>query len=282
MKKISVIIPVYNEQNLITDCLESLKKQSCQNMEIIIVDDGSSDNTPSIVSSLISQISNAKLLRQQHSGPGNARNFGVSKAAGEILVFVDADMTFDKNFIEDLTAPIVTGKTIGTFSKNEMVANPHNIWSKCWNINRNVPPERMLPSNFPQEANVFRAVLKKEFLSVGGFETSGQYIDDWSLSQKLGVKSTLSPGAVYYHTNPSSLKEVWHQARWIGKNSFLTGNSYRLLKSVIIYNPISSIVIGIYKSMAKNNYHFLLFKLVYDFGVLTSIIKSFKGESKFK
>lgn len=282
MKKISVIIPVYNEQNLITACLESLNNQDHQNMEIIVVDDGSSDNTQSIVSSLISQISNAKLLRQQHSGPGNARNFGASKAAGEILVFVDADMTFDKNFIKDLTAPIVSGTTIGTFSKNEMVANSHNIWSKCWNINRNVSPERMLPRDYPQEANVFRAVLKKEFLKVGGFETSGQYTDDWSLSKKLRLKSKAVEGAVYFHSNPSSIKEIWHQARWIGKNSLLTGNSYRLLKSVIIYNPISSIVIGIYKSMKKNNYHFLLFKLVYDFGVLTSIIKSFKGESKFK
>lgn len=282
MKKISVIVPVYNEEKLIAACLKSLENQSYQNMEIIVIDDGSNDKTQKIISDLKSEILNLRLFRQQHGGPGNARNLGVSKAAGEILVFVDADMTFDKNFIEDLTAPIVTGKTIGTFSKNEMVANPHNIWSKCWNINRNVSPERMLPSNYPQEANVFRAVLKKEFSRVGGFETTGQYIDDWSLSKKLGIKSKAAKGAFYFHSNPSSIREIWHQTRWIGKNSFLTGNFFRTVKSLLIYNLVVSAIIAIFKSIRYQNFHFIIFKLVYDLAVFTSIIKSLVSEPKYK
>lgn len=282
MKKISVIVPVYNEEKLITACFESLKKQSYQNVEIIVVDDGSSDKTLEVLSTINNQLSTIKLLRQQHKGPGTARNLGASKASGEILVFVDADMTFDRDFIKDLIAPIVSGKTIGTFSKNEMVANPQNIWSICWSINRGVPKDRMLPKNYPEEANVFRAILKKEFLKVNGFEITGQYADDWSLSKKLSLKSKAAEGAIYYHNNPSSIKEIWQQARWIGKNSFITGTGLRKLKSIIIYNPISSVIFGIYKSITNSNYHFLLFKLIYDFAVLTSIIKSYRGESKFK
>lgn len=282
MKKISVIVPVYNEEKLITACFESLKNQSYRNIEIIIVDDGSSDKTPNIASSLVSQTANSKLLHQHHKGPGTARNLGASKASGEILVFVDADMTFDRDFIKDLIAPIVSGKTIGTFSKNEMVANHQNIWSICWNMNRGVPKDRMLPRNYPEEANVFRAILKKEFLKVNGFEITGQYADDWSLSKKLSLKSKAVEGAIYYHSNPSSIKEIWQQARWIGKNSFLTGTGLRKLKSIVIYNPISSVIFGIYKSITNSNYHFLLFKLIYDFAVLTSVIKSYKGEAKFK
>src|SRR3972149_7564948 len=123
---ISVIIPIYNEETTIGECLNSLSKQSYKNLEVILVDDGSTDNTLHVIKNLKSlvrtrevKISNLILLKQNHKGPGPARNLGASRAKGEILVFVDADMTFEKDFVKDLTAPIIKGKTIGTFSKNE-------------------------------------------------------------------------------------------------------------------------------------------------------------------
>lgn len=280
--KVSVIIPVYNEAKEITSCLESLNAQSYKNIEVIVVDDGSTDKTLEVISNFKSEISNLKLLDQNHKGPGSARNLGAANASGKILVFVDADMTFDKNFIEKLTSPINSGKAIGTFSKDEFVSNSNNVWSTCWNINRNLPKDRMLPKNYPNSAPVFRAILKKEFDRVGGFETTGQYIDDWSLSQKLGSKSQMAPNAVYYHANPGSLKEVWHQARWIGKNNFISGSFIRILKSLFIYNPVSSIIVGITKSIIYQNINFLIFKVVYDFAILTSTLKSFTQEPQYK
>src|SRR3989344_2750531 len=225
---ISVIIPVFNEEGTIGECLKSLRNQSYKQMEIIVVDDSSSDSTRNIVKGF----PDIKLLTQGHKGPGQARNLGAAIAKGEFLVFVDADMTFDK----DLVKPIVEGKTIGTFSKNEMVKNIDNIWSNCWNINKNLPLDRMIAKNYPDEAPVFRAILKKEFERVGGFETSGQYTDDWSLSRKLGKKSTVPSGAIYYHSNPDSPADVWKQARWIGKNEFISGNLLRKTRSILFYS----------------------------------------------
>lgn len=289
MKKVSIIIPVYNEEKEITACLESLNNQTYKNLEIILIDDGSTDRTTQAISNFASplgndlfRISNFQLLHQQHNGPGTARNLGASNSTGEILVFVDADMTFDKEFISNLIKPILNGKSIGTFSKNELVSNYKNPWSICWNINKNLPIDRMLPKDYGDTAPVFRAILKKEFDRVGGFETTGQYIDDWSLSQKLGIKSTVAPGAVYYHTNPASLKEVWHQARWIGKNSFLSGNVLRIIKSLLIYNLVASAITAIFKSIKYKNFHFLVFKLTYDLAIFTSVIMSFSSEPKYK
>src|SRR3990170_565885 len=210
-KFVSVIIPVFNEEKTISECIKSLRNQSYKQMEIIVVDDDSSDSTRNIIKGF----PDIKLLTQGHKGPGQARNLGAAKAKGEILVFVDADMTFDKNFITDLVKPIIEGKSIGTFSKNEMVKNKDNIWSNCWNIDKNLPKDRMIPKDYSNTAPVFRAILKKEFERVDGFETNGQYTDDWSLSQKLGKKSTAASGAIYYHSNPDSVIEVWKQARWI-------------------------------------------------------------------
>src|SRR3989344_8888766 len=152
---ISVIIPAFNEEKNIGECLKSLKNQSYKPIEIIVVDDGSSDSTRNIVK----DFPDIKLLTQSHKGPGQAKNLGAGKAKGGILVFADEDMTFDKNFIKDLVKTIAEGKTIGTFSKNEMVKNKDNIWSNCWNINKNLPKDRMIPKDYPNEAPVFRAIL---------------------------------------------------------------------------------------------------------------------------
>ncbi len=277
-KLISAIIPAYNEEDTIKSCLETLERQSYSSIEIIVVDDGSSDSTRKI----IEDFSSIKLLTQNHKGPGPARNLGASNSKGEILVFVDADMTFDKNFIRDLIKPISDGQTIGTFSKNEMVKNRDNIWSNCWNINKNLPKERMIAKNYPNEAPVFRAILKSEFEKAGGFDESGQYTDDWSLSRKLGKKSTACEGAVYYHYNPQTLGEVWQQARWIGKNEFIAGNFLRKFKSLILYSLPASFVIGFIKSVMNFNFYFLFFKFIYDLAVVTSVARSFFGETKAK
>lgn len=274
---ISVIIPVYNEEIILANCLKSLKVQSQSGVEILVVDDGSTDASIDIARQF-----STKILKQSHKGPGNARNLGASKSAGEILVFVDADMTFDKNFLKDLTKPIIEGKTIGTFSKNEMNANKNNVWSRCWNLNRGWPINRLIPTNYPNEAPVYRAILKREFFKVNGFETSGDYTDDWSLSEKLGIKSKLAKGAVYYHSNPASLSEAWHQARWIGKNRFLTNGFTRKIRSLLLYNLITSTFIATYKSFLHRNPHFIVFKLIYDLAVFLSVSKSFFGENKSK
>lgn len=277
-KLISIIIPAFNEEKIIGECFKSLKNQSYKQVEIIVVDDGSQDSTRTLVKSF----PDIKLLTQGHKGPGQARNFGAAKAKGEILVFADADMTFDKNFIKDLIKPILDGETIGTFSKNEMVKNKGNIWSVCWNINKNLPRDRMVPKDYPDEAPVFRAILKSEFERVGGFETSGQYTDDWSLSRKLGKKSSVASGAIYYHSNPDSPIEIWRQARWIGKNEFIAGSFLRKLRSLVFYSFPASFIIGLFKSIINFNFYFFLFKFIYDFAIFVSVSRSFGGEKKSK
>jgi len=289
---VSVIIPTYNEEKVIDDCLKSLADQSYKPIEIILVDDGSKDKTPKIIGNWKLENGNLILLKQNHQGPGPARNLGASKAHGEILVFVDADMTFGKDFIKDLITPISQGNSIGTFSKNEINANKDNIWSACWNINRGWPIEKLIPPDYSNEAPVFRAILKKEFDKVGGFDTSGEYTDDWSLSRKLKIKSTMAPGAVYFHSNPASLKEVFKQARWIGKNEFISGNIVRRIRSLILYSLPISLIIGVFKSISKwkllaprNAYEvgsFVIFKIIYDLGVFVSVVRSFYQEPKFK
>ncbi len=269
--KISVIIPTFNEVSVLEDCIESLGYQTEKDFEIIVVDDGSSDKTLEILQNLKSTIGNFQFFKQDHKGAGAARNLGASHAKGEILVFVDADMTFDKDFLKNLTEPIRKNLAKGTFSKDENVSNWDNVWSRCWNINEGWEKKKRHPKNYPDHQPVFRAILKSEFDKVNGF-TPGGYDDDWSLSKKLKYEAVVAPGAIFYHKNPSSLIEIYKHAKWVGKRTYkfgLLGYAIGLVRSSL---PVS-LIVGIYKSVLNLNLRFLVFKLIYDFGIFMGILE---------
>lgn len=273
---LSVIIPVYNEEMIIGRCLGSLLKQEGVDFEIIVVDDSSTDHTYSIVAEKQKRYKKIRLFKQKHLGSGSARNLGAKKAKGDILVFVDADMTFAKDFLFDLTKPIRDGLSRGTFTKNEYVANWNNIWARCWNYNQGIKTNKRIPDTYPNQAPVFRAILKSEFEKVNGFDPVG-YTDDWSLSRKLGYQATLAFGAKCFHENPSSLNEIFSQAKWIGKNEFVVFG-FKKYFNLLRYSLPISFLIGVIKSIIYYQPTFIIFKLVYDFGIFLSIIKFFLNE----
>lgn len=270
--KVSVIIPTYNEKDSILDCLESLGKQTFEDLEIIVVDDGSVDGTPKLVENLVKVIPQIKLLRQKHKGAGTARSFGAKRAKGEILVFVDADMTFEPAFVKKLVEPIVKGKAIGTFSKEEYLANKNNLWARCWNINRGLPAHRMQPPDYPDTQKVFRAILKSEFAKAGGFDQTAGYTDDWSLAEKLGKEAIVAPGAKFYHRNPDNLAEVFVQSRWMAKRKYKLGPVGYLVGLIRVSLPFS-LLVGLVKSVAFLLPAFLVFKVVSDFGQFIGILE---------
>ena len=276
--KISVIIPTYDEEKVLEGCIESLGEQTYADFEIIVVDDGSTDTTSQILRGASNTLPAFKFLEQKHKGPGAARNLGAKHAVGEILVFVDADMTFGKDFLKNLIRPIVTnppshgyGEARGTFSKEEYVSNWENVWAKCWNINEGWEEGRRHPKSYPDCQPVFRAILKSEFDRVGGF-TPGGYNDDWSLYRKLGYGAINSPGAIFYHKNPSSLTEIFVQSKWVGKRRYKFGYLGYLGSLARSSLPVS-LFVGIYKSLRFKQPAFIVFKIVYDFGIFLGILQ---------
>lgn len=104
--KVSVVIPVYNCDKTIKDCIKSLLNQTYSNMEIIIVDDGSTDMSWNICNEIVNNTSDMKivLVRNEHKGVVVARNIGISAATGEYITFVDADDYIEKDCIEKMVA----------------------------------------------------------------------------------------------------------------------------------------------------------------------------------
>lgn len=102
-QKISIIVPAYNCENKIEKCIKSISRQTYDNLEIIIVNDGSTDNTALICQKLAHNDERIKVINQENQGVSMARNQGIKCATGEYIQFVDADDTIEP----DMTATLV-------------------------------------------------------------------------------------------------------------------------------------------------------------------------------
>lgn len=104
---ISVIIPVYKVEEYLDRCLESIVKQTHNNLEIIIVDDGSPDRCPELCDEWMRKDSRIKVIHKENGGLSDARNAGVKVAEGEYIAFVDSDDWIEEKFIENLYKAII-------------------------------------------------------------------------------------------------------------------------------------------------------------------------------
>lgn len=98
--KVSVIIPVYNSEKYIGACLDSVINQTLQDIEIICVNDGSTDRTAEILQLYCEKDSRIKIIEQENAGAGAARNNGLKNSSGEYLSFLDADDFFENDMLE--------------------------------------------------------------------------------------------------------------------------------------------------------------------------------------
>ena len=99
-KKVSIVIPAYNSEKYIKDCILSLQRQTYKNIEIIVVNDGSKDSTLEILNELAKEYNNLIVLTQENHGIAYTRNRGIEFATGEYLMFMDNDDYLDKDYIE--------------------------------------------------------------------------------------------------------------------------------------------------------------------------------------
>ena len=102
--KVSIIVPVYNGEKYIQDSLKSILNQTYRNIEIIIVDDGSTDRTEQLIGEFTKKDNRIKLVRQSNSGAPRARNHGLRYATGEVVTFFDADDLMREHYISHMVA----------------------------------------------------------------------------------------------------------------------------------------------------------------------------------
>ncbi len=204
--KVAIIIPNYNKAKYLPDCIISAVRQSYKNLEVIVVDDCSSDNSCKIVRRLMKKYSNLKLYRlAKNRGVSYARNYGARKTNADYLVFLDSDDVYINNEKIENEARIASSNKVSFSQWVPMdvrgVILPYKRFSRnplfgplaiCKIMSVNLPPQKqlrgyMIPSGL--------------FDKIGGYNTKMNYYEDFDLQCRLALNAkfvyTRSLGEAY-------------------------------------------------------------------------------------
>ena len=157
---VSVIIPVYNAEKFLKQCLNSVISQTLKEIEIICVDDGSTDNTNAILKAFSEKDQRITVIHQQNAGAGAARNNGLRRAKGKYLSFLDADDFFEKTMLERAVSKIEEDQAeFVVFRCNQYLEDQKKFKNIRYSLREETLPP-YLPFNFRQiTGNVFKTFV---------------------------------------------------------------------------------------------------------------------------
>jgi poly-beta-1,6 N-acetyl-D-glucosamine synthase len=221
-KFVSVIVPSYNEELTLANCIASLLKQDYEDYEIIIVDDGSKDKTYVIAQELCSLApSKIRALTKVNGGKASALNYGINKAQGEIVVCIDADSIFVPNTISELVKPFNDEK-VSAVGGNVRVANRKTILNRSQAMEYisglTLQRRGMAHLNcMPVISGAIGAFRKDKLIEVGCY-SSDTIVEDMDITiaiQKAGGKVEYTGHALAYTEAPEELSDFLKQRyRW--------------------------------------------------------------------
>lgn len=208
---ISIIIPIFNSEKTVRNCIDSLLKQETRKeIEIIAVDDESNDGTKEIVKNFKGKV---KLIGQKHKGPAAARNNGARNAKGKILLFTDADCTAKENWIEEMIKPFRDREIVGV--QGSYKTRQKELTARFIQTEIEERYERMKKKKGIDFIGSYAAAYRKEaFEGFRGFDESFPIAsgEDPELSYRMsekGLKMVFNPDAVVYHRHPTSLLQYF-------------------------------------------------------------------------
>ncbi len=218
---VSVVIAAYNEEKVIARTIQSLLDSDYPHLEILVVDDGSRDDTSGVVARAFGDEPRVRLFRKENGGKASALNRGLASATGEIFISLDADTLFAKDTVWQLTRHFANPR-IGAVSGNVRVGNAHNIWTRWQSI------EYITSQNFDRRGydlldcitvvpGAVGALRRSAVMAVGGY-TSDTLAEDTDLTWKMrraGWRIVNDNSAMAYTEAPETLHSLAKQRfRW--------------------------------------------------------------------
>lgn len=258
MSKISIIIPLYNSEKYIEECLLSIINASPKNKEIIVIDNNSTDKGPEIVK----KFKEVKLIHESKRGPSAARNAGIRESTGDIILFLDDDLIIDKNYINEIINTfdedkkiIAVGGFAHSYDKKSIISLSHEVRLMGYS-----PSEEGIIEVDTIPTMTF-STFKKVLDEVGTFDENLMGAEDYDLClriRKKGYKCVMNSKAIVYHHNPTNMKSLirrWFKygIMWVQANK-----KHRILNEIM--NTIiwfSAIILSLILSFIKIKFIFL-------------------------
>jgi len=195
MEKISVIVPIYNCENFLDKCIESIINQTYKNLEIILINDGSTDNSLKIINEYAKKDKRIKIIDKKNEGVSPSRNKGIKESTGEYITFVDSDDYIDNNMIERMYQIIKEKKVEAVrinykvhYKDNDKIdtGNLKEIGNKVYKKEelKDIILKRILDGSLP--SFVYLLMIKKEsLLKTSLFKTDIHMMEDVILYVEL-------------------------------------------------------------------------------------------------
>lgn len=202
---VSVIVTTKNEEKNIENCLKSILRQSYKNIEIIVVDNNSTDKTKEISLKYTSQFF--------EKGPERSaqRNFGISKAKGKYILYLDADMIMSKDVIKDCITKIQNNPNIIALYISEIVMG-ESFWCKVRRFERSFYDGTVI--------DCVRFISKKAFDAVKGFDENMSGPEDWDFDKKIRQigKVDLVKAPIYHNEQNFNLLQYLNKKNYYIKS----------------------------------------------------------------
>jgi glycosyltransferase involved in cell wall biosynthesis len=214
--RISVVVCSYNGSRTIRDTMEGLQRVDYPNFEVIVVNDGSTDRTPEIVSEYP-----VRLISTENRGLSSARNTGCDAATGEIIAYIDDDAYPDPHWLRYLALEYLRSVVVGVGGPNLPPPGDGSI-ADCVANSPGGPVHVLLTDRVAEHIPGCNMSFRRSALvAVGGFDpvyrAAGDDVDlCWRLQEKGGVIG-FAPAAVVWHHRRNSVRTYWKQQRGYGK-----------------------------------------------------------------
>lgn len=207
---VSIIIPVYNVEKYLKDCLNSVINQTYKNLEIICVNDGSKDNSLSILEEYAQKDNRIKIINQENQGLSAARNTGLNNITGDYATFLDSDDWISLDYIEKLHSAITRNDcdiAVATIIRKREHSQKYRVHYTEEKIYTSFE-EKIKACNIPTCCYVWNKLYKKELIKNNYF-TVGRYFEDvlWipEIIKKSNKLVTVPDIAHYYRVNSTSI-----------------------------------------------------------------------------
>lgn len=228
MPKISVIIPTYNRASCIAKAIDSALNQTYKNIEILVVDDGSTDNTPVVLKDYMNKI---RYFYKDNGGVSSARNFGIRNATGDYISFLDSDDLWEQEKIDIQLNYLLKKENLSAVISDIKFINKYGDATNRTNISTQIPKEGMilkyLVTNFQTMCTI---LMKKQiFNEVGYFDESLTTAEDIDMLMRIASKyqiGIISMPLVLVNNSASGLS-----------NRLFTGNRLTVIEKLKQYNP---------------------------------------------
>jgi glycosyltransferase involved in cell wall biosynthesis len=221
--KVSIVIPAYNAAKELPETIETVLQQSFQDFELLIINDGSTDETESIGEQYSQQDQRIKLLSQHNQGVSSARNYGIQESVGEYIAFLDSDDLWKSSKLAAHVQHLDLYPELGlSFARVEFMKDDGCLTGQCSNLRlKNIKNEHLYQENLmctPSNAVIRRTTLEQ----VGGFDECLSGMADLELFFRIcwyGWKvEGLNQVLVYYRTSTNgmsaqlrNIEEEWYR-----------------------------------------------------------------------